>query len=156
VAVGHGPVPVQRGIDLTIRAGVSTIITGLNGTGKSALAVALAGLAAPLAGTLTARGVLAHGTAQSQPHRWRSRELLTRIGTVFQRPEHQFVARSVRDELAVGPRLTRAADADARVDELLERLRLSHLADAHPYTLSGGEQRRLSVATALATAPTVL
>lgn len=156
VAVGHGPAPVQRGVDLQIRTGVSTVITGLNGTGKSALALVLAGLAAPLAGTLTARGVLAHGTARVQPHRWRSRELLTRIGTVFQRPEHQFVARSVREELAVGPRLTRAADADARVDALLERLRLTHLADAHPYTLSGGEQRRLSVATALATAPAVL
>jgi energy-coupling factor transport system ATP-binding protein len=42
------------------------------------------------------------------------------------------------------------------VDRLLERLRLGHLAQAHPYTLSGGEQRRLSVATALATAPRVL
>jgi energy-coupling factor transport system ATP-binding protein len=41
----------------------------------------------------------------------------------------------------------------ARVDELLERLGLSALADANPFTLSGGEKRRLSVATAIATAP---
>jgi energy-coupling factor transport system ATP-binding protein len=39
------------------------------------------------------------------------------------------------------------------VDELLERLRLTHLADKHPYTLSGGEKRRLSVATALSSGP---
>ena len=44
----------------------------------------------------------------------------------------------------------------ARVDDLLERLRLAHLAEANPFTLSGGEQRRLSVATALATAPRLL
>ncbi len=43
-----------------------------------------------------------------------------------------------------------------RVDELLARLRLEHLARANPFTLSGGEQRRLSVATALATAPQLL
>ena len=42
------------------------------------------------------------------------------------------------------------------MDELLDRLRLAHLANANPYTLSGGEQRRLSVATALAAAPRVL
>src|SRR5690606_14181281 len=48
------------------------------------------------------------------------------------------------------------ADAARRVDELLDRLRLAHLAEANPFTLSGGEQRRLSVATALATAPSLL
>ena len=42
---------------------------------------------------------------------------------------------------------------EARVDELVERLRLGHVLDANPFTLSGGEKRRLSVATALANAP---
>src|SRR5688500_12172927 len=46
--------------------------------------------------------------------------------------------------------------AERRADELLERLRLTHLAGANPFTLSGGEKRRLSVATALATAPRML
>jgi energy-coupling factor transporter ATP-binding protein EcfA2 len=48
------------------------------------------------------------------------------------------------------------ADATARIDGLLQRLRLDHLADANPFTLSGGEKRRLSVATVLATAPRVM
>jgi energy-coupling factor transport system ATP-binding protein len=48
------------------------------------------------------------------------------------------------------------AEISARVADLLERLRLAHLARANPFTLSGGEQRRLSVATALATAPKLL
>jgi len=87
--------------------------------------------------------------------RWRSRELLTRIGSVFQNPEHQFLTARVRDELAVGPRaLGRSrAETAAICDALLERLRLTGLAEANPYTLSGGEQRRLSVATVLATRP---
>ncbi len=48
------------------------------------------------------------------------------------------------------------AASAARVDELLERLRLTALAAANPYTLSGGEKRRLTVAAVLATAPRVL
>ena len=49
-----------------------------------------------------------------------------------------------------------ARSVESTVDELLTRLRLAHLARANPHTLSGGEQRRLSVATALATAPPLL
>ncbi len=122
-------------------------ITGPNGVGKSTLGLTLAGLLPPLEGTVTALG-------RRDPHRWKSRDLLTRIGTVFQDPEHQFLAATVRAELEVGPRaLGRPL---AIVDELLERLRLGHLAKANPFTLSGGEQRRLSVATVLATAPRIL
>jgi energy-coupling factor transport system ATP-binding protein len=64
----------------------------------------------------------------------------------------------VRDELLLGPRRAGRDDAVAgrRADELLGRLRLDHLAGANPFTLSGGEKRRLSVATALATAPALL
>ena len=93
--------------------------------------------------------------SESQLWRWRGRDLVRAIGTVFQDPEHQFVAATVRDELAVGPRRLGVGGhaLTARVDELLERLGLSSLAGANPFTLSGGEKRRLSVATAIATAP---
>lgn len=89
---------------------------------------------------------------------WPARRLARHVGTVFQNAEHQFVRPSVRAELRLGPVLAGAgeAEADRRADALLERLRLGHLADAHPFTLSGGEKRRLSVATALATEPDVL
>ena len=90
--------------------------------------------------------------------RWRGRDLVTRVGTVFQDPEHQFVTATVRDELTVGPRRAGASAAAAadRAAELLDRLGLSGLAEANPFTLSGGEKRRLSVATAIATGPRVL
>jgi energy-coupling factor transport system ATP-binding protein len=91
-------------------------------------------------------------------HKWRAAHLTTTVGTVFQDPEHQFLTARVDDELALGPRRTGVPEDQTakRVDELLERLRLDHLRAANPFTLSGGEKRRLSVATALATQPRVL
>ena len=134
---------------LAVRAGEVVAVTGPNGAGKSTLALALGGLLAPTSGRIDAFG------EAKPPHKWRAAALTQRIGSVFQNPEHQFVTPRVVDELALGPRrLGRAAQPI--VDELLERLRLTHLAGANPFTLSGGEARRLSVATALATAPRLL
>ncbi|MFE1646799.1 ABC transporter ATP-binding protein [Microbacterium sp. P01] len=145
------------GIDLSLAGGRTLAITGPNGAGKSTLAMTVAGLLPRVAGGLVAAPAL-RGDRGPDPERWRARDLLTRIGTVFQEPEHQLLTRRVRDELAVGPRALGLSDAAtrARVDPLLERLRLSHLADVNPFTLSGGEKRRLTVATALATRPLVL
>ena len=148
---------VATGVDVTVRSGRALVVTGDNGAGKSTLALTLAGLLAPAGGALTADDALASGAGPA-PVRWRSKQLLTRIGTVFQEPEHQFVAPTVRRELAVGPEALGlpAEEVATRVDALLARLRLAHLAEANPFTLSGGEQRRLSVATVLATRPRVL
>ena len=85
---------------------------------------------------------------------WPARDLVGRIGTVFQDPEHQFLTGSVREELLLGPRRAGLSDDGRR-----PRVPMScssdcastHLAAANPFTLSGGEKRRLSVATALAT-----
>jgi energy-coupling factor transport system ATP-binding protein len=144
-------------IDLTIAEGSATALTGPNGVGKSTLALTLGGLLPALGGSLRAEDALA-ASASPDPASWRSRELLTRIGSVFQNPEHQFIASTVRAELAVGPRALGESDAevDRRVDELLERLALEQVAEANPFTLSGGQKRRLSVATALATRPRLL
>lgn len=160
--------PVATGIDVQVREGAALAIVGPNGVGKSTLGLTLAGLVPPAGGELVAAERLAAGLGPS-PVEWKSRELLIRIGTVFQDPEHQLLARTVREELEVGLHALAAgdagrssrrraldADATARVDELLERLRLTALARANPYTLSGGEKRRLTVAAALATAPRVL
>ncbi|WKD60845.1 Putative HMP/thiamine import ATP-binding protein YkoD [Corynebacterium ciconiae DSM 44920] len=144
--------PIAGPIDLDFPAGCSTVITGDNGAGKSTLALTVAGLLRPLDGEVW---VHTHQGSVS-PHRMRSRALARTLGYVFQDPEHQFVARTVREELLVGPRVIsgdKHMREHPRVDELLERLRLSHLAEANPFTLSGGQKRRLSVATALVSAP---
>lgn len=149
----HPVVPVAVVPQVRISAGQALSVTGPNGSGKSTLALTLAGLLAPAGGRLEASPALARG-ASTSPLKWRGRELISRIGTVFQEPEHQFVTGTVRDELLFGPRLL--GHGEDSVEELLVRLRLEHLADANPFTLSGGEKRRLSVATVLAASPQVL
>ncbi|MCO4263610.1 energy-coupling factor ABC transporter ATP-binding protein [Pseudarthrobacter sp. MDT3-26] len=147
------PVPVQQGITALVRSGQALTVTGPNGAGKSTFALTLAGLLAPVAGKVSAAVELSEG-AGIDPFKWKANQLISRIGTVFQEPEHQFVTGRVLDELMFGPR--HLGHGEERVDELLERLRLTHLVDANPYTLSGGEKRRLSVATVLAAHPRVL
>ncbi|HAQ59163.1 MAG TPA: ABC transporter ATP-binding protein, partial [Microbacterium sp.] len=144
-------------LDLEVRAGEVLGIVGPNGAGKSTLGLTLAGLVRPQAGRVAASAQLSDG-AKGDPITWSSRALLTRIGTVFQDPEHQLLTTTVRAELEVGPRALALPPAEiaARVEELLERLRLSALAEANPYTLSGGEKRRLTVAAMLATRPRVM
>ncbi|MEQ4520388.1 ABC transporter ATP-binding protein [Pseudarthrobacter sp. B907] len=147
------PAPVQSGITAQVRAGQALTITGPNGCGKSTFALTLAGLLEPVAGCVSATTELSAG-AGIDPYKWKAQQLIARIGTVFQEPEHQFVTGRVLDELMFGPR--HLGRGEERVDELLERLRLRDLVDANPYTLSGGEKRRLSVATVLAAHPQVL
>lgn len=150
--------PALAATSATLPAGRALAVTGRNGSGKSTLALLLAGLLAPTAGTVLAEPALGGPAGERRLARWHGRDLVRAVGTVFQDPEHQFVASTVRDELLVGPRrlgVTRQAGED-RVAELLDRLGLTALAGANPFTLSGGEKRRLSVATAIATAPQVL
>ena len=147
--------PVRSGIDLTLERGVSTCIVGANGAGKSTFALTLAGLLPPLEGTVEVE--TSDGTA-GDPHEWSSKQLLGRMSMVFQEPEYQFLAATVAEELAIGPRAAGMSEAEIAplVDEHLEALGLTKLARANPMTLSGGEKRRLSVATALISAPELL
>jgi energy-coupling factor transport system ATP-binding protein len=133
--------------DLHVCAGEAVALTGANGVGKSTCARMLGGLVEPAGGCL-----------QPPLHRWRARTLAGFVGSVFQEPEHQFLARTVAEELELGPLRLGSPPAVARErrEELLARLHLERLADANPFTLSGGEQRRLSVGTALATRPQLL
>lgn len=176
--LGDTPAPVptdlpvlRSSINLTLHAGEHLSVLGPNGAGKSTLALTLAGLLTAPDGTLTATDALRnydgnHGgeRAHWDVPTWTPAQMLSRIGYVFQEPEYQFIRGTVREELELGPRrlaaLTRKPlnedDLTARTNELATHLRLTHLLDANPFTLSGGEKRRLSVASALATAPKIL
>jgi energy-coupling factor transport system ATP-binding protein len=138
-------------IDLQVNSSEALAIVGPNGSGKSTLALLLGGLLRPSRGSVTG--------SERQPI-WRvpADRLARMIGSVFQDPEHQFLTDSVRNELTLAPLQQRIAmvEASRRAAGLMERLHLTALADANPFTLSGGEKRRLSVATALAGEPSVL
>ncbi|AJT42029.1 ABC transporter ATP-binding protein [Psychromicrobium lacuslunae] len=164
LAVGRRAVAAAQGLNLEIQAGQALAITGPNGSGKSTLALTLGGLLKPISGVLKAEPELADGLG-AQPRSWKAKDLIARIGSVFQEPEHQFVTGNVRDELAFGLRHqgrrgTEKEGAEkewaARVDELLEALGLADFAEANPFTLSGGQKRRLSVATVMAAKPKLL
>lgn len=141
---------VLRDIDLDVARGEFIAVVGGNGAGKTTLVQAIAGVIVP-----PRRAVHIDGRDVA---RLGARELTERVGFVFQNPEHQFIAATVSAELAHGLR-RRGLDDDAvraRTAEVLERFGLSEKAESHPFLLSGGQKRRLSVATALVTGAPVL
>lgn len=145
-----GRVIVLDSIDLELRAGEFLAIAGVNGAGKSTLTRALAGLVPLSAGSVELEGaplVLLD-----------ARQIGDRIGYVFQNPEHQFITRTVADELAYGLRARRRdqTEIDTAVQAMLERFDLARYAETDPFLLSHGEKRRLSAATALITEPRIL
>lgn len=141
---------ILHGIDLDIEAGSLTAIIGANGAGKTTLIQSIAGVVPP-----PKRHVVIDDL---DPGSASPRDLAERIGFVFQNPEHQFIAHTVFEELAHGLRLRHVPqdELEQRVDEMLERFGLQAKAQTHPFLLSGGEKRRLSVGTALITRPRVL
>lgn len=150
LTVRRGRTEILHGVDLDLAPGSLTAIVGANGAGKTTLIQALAGVVPPPRGQVSLDGL---DPATASP-----RELSAHVGFVFQNPEHQFIAATVFDELAHGLRLQRLPDAevDERVAAMLTRFGLTHKADVHPFLLSGGEKRRLSVGTALIARPAVL
>ncbi|WP_432564904.1 ATP-binding cassette domain-containing protein [Kineococcus sp. SYSU DK003] len=147
------PATVLRAVDVTVRAGRVTPVTGDSGAGKSSLLAVLAGLARPTSGRLLAAAGLA-ADGRREPHRWRSRDLAARTGWVPQFPEHTFLAHTVREEAAATAAVL-GRDTD-RAGRLLELLGLADRAEVNPFQLSGGEQRRLALAGALAAGPAVV
>ncbi|MFP1714855.1 ATP-binding cassette domain-containing protein [Gardnerella leopoldii] len=158
LAISHNSEPIARHINLEFKAGQITALVGANGAGKSTLSLTLAGLLPAVSGEVVASDALAQGANGTDPMKWKSPDLAKRISYVFQNPEHQFACGSVLDEVMLGPLRTgvSADEARAKAQELLKRFRLARYAKANPYTLSGGEKRRLTVAASLAAAPRVL
>ena len=115
-------------VSLRLGGGELVALVGPNGAGKSSILSALAGLVRSSADKAVVGG----------RDVGKGRYL---VGYVFQNPEHQFVATTVRSELAVG------GTPPERVDRLLRQFHLVSHQDHHPLTLSGGQARRLSVAT---------
>jgi energy-coupling factor transport system ATP-binding protein len=134
---------ILQGISFSIRAGEMIAIVGANGSGKTTLSKCISGLLPRTIGEIKFNHV-----ALSE---WKEKELWKRLGYVFQNPEHQFICDTVFDEIAFGLRIDQRSEQEIndKVSNILEMTRLEQLAHAHPFTLSQGQKRRLSVATML-------
>jgi energy-coupling factor transport system ATP-binding protein len=149
-SVSAEDIPALRNVHLRVHAGDFCAIVGQNGAGKTTLAKYMTKILEPPPGTVFLNGVDVAGL--SLP------DVTRHIGYVFQNPEHQFVEDTVYDELAYSLRVRGADEATVRmrVLEMLELFQLRSLAHFHPFGLSQGEKRRLSVATMLIVGPDVL
>jgi energy-coupling factor transport system ATP-binding protein len=139
----RGKRTVLHDVRVEIGRGEFVAVIGENGAGKSSLVQAIGGVMTVPRGTVFVDG---RDVRRTPPPR-----LAERVGFVFQNPEHQFIAHTVFDEMAHGLRRRRLPDAEVttRTWAMLERFGLAGAADAHPFLLSGGQKRRLSVGTAL-------
>ncbi|MBE1878280.1 ABC transporter ATP-binding protein [Myceligenerans pegani] len=150
LTVNRSGVTVLDDVSLTAGRGDFVAVVGTNGAGKTTLLRAIAGVAPPPRRTVTVAGL--------DPARANVRELARRVGFVFQNPEHQFVRYTVAEELAHALEVQRvpAERIAERVEEMLTRFGLAEHRDRHPFLLSGGQKRRLSVGTALIAGAEVL
>jgi len=146
---GSGP-PVLRELSFALGAGERVALLGRNGAGKSTVARLLTGLLYPGAGTVWVGDWDSRGR--------RPEELARRVGSVFQHADQQLFARTVREDVAFGPRALGhdAADCDRRTAHALDLLELAALADEHPYDLPPPFRKLAALAGALALEPLVL
>lgn len=146
LGVRRGDRTVLSGVDLDLREGEVTVVLGINGSGKSSLLLALAGL-------VPSTGALDDGPGTTRPDGPRRRSRRGRrsrtVGMAFQHPEHQFLGRTVGDDLAWWPRRAGldSTETARRVAAVVGDYRLDGLGTRDPFRLSGGQQRRLSLAS---------
>lgn len=144
-----GP-PVLHDVSLSVQPGELIAVMGDNGSGKSTFLQCLLGLLRPAGGRVE---ILGHDT-RTTPVSTLARE----VAYVFQNPDHQLFADTVWDEASLAPRNFRLWDgaAEARVASLLEAAGLAERHTDHPYRLSYGEKRRLTLAAVLSYAPRLI
>jgi cobalt/nickel transport system ATP-binding protein len=142
-------------VDLDIGLGEQIVILGANGSGKSTLLKVLDGLVKPDAGRIEAFGEDITKIADNPQS---AQRLHRKVGLVFQDADVQLFSPTVWDDVAFGP-LQMGWSADevkAHVDEALEIMGVAGIARRAPYELSGGEKKRVAIATVLSLDPEVL
>ncbi|HVQ93061.1 MAG TPA: ABC transporter ATP-binding protein [Mycobacteriales bacterium] len=151
-----GRFPALAGVSLQVRQGERLALLGANGCGKSTLLKLLDGLVFPDSGSYTAFGQPV--TEDALEDEQFSRGFRSRVGFVFQNSDVQLFSPTVREEVAFGCLqlgLSRDETA-ARVDDVLHLLDLTELADRAPFQLSGGQKKKVAIASVLVMNPDVL
>ncbi|WP_103381579.1 energy-coupling factor ABC transporter ATP-binding protein [Pseudonocardia dioxanivorans] len=142
--------PALRGVDLRIDPGERVALLGPNGAGKTTFVLQLNGILTPAAGTVAVGGLPVR-----KPN---LQEIRRRVGIVFQDPDDQLFMPTVREDVAFGPANfgVTGAELTARVDAALAEVGMAGHADRSPLHLSGGQRRRVALATVLACDPEIL
>ena len=148
--------PALDGVSLDVVAGEKLALLGANGCGKSTLLKVLDGLVFPTGGTFHAFGELV--TEDTVEDEQFSKGFRSRVGFVFQNSDAQVFSPTVREEVAFGClQLGMSQDETlARVEDVLAMLDIADLADRAPFQLSGGQKKRVAIASVLVMNPEVL
>lgn len=146
VRFSYGPVEALRGVSLAIESGERLALVGPNGAGKTTLTRLLVALRRPAAGHVT---VGDWDVARRRPD-----EMARRVGYAFQHADQQLFARTVRDDVAFGPR--RLGRPGAPVEGVLDELGLMEVAGLHPYDVPAPVRKLIALAGVLAMEPGVL
>jgi energy-coupling factor transport system ATP-binding protein len=155
VAAGASPTPALRDIHLAVKAGEFLAVLGPTGAGKTTLCLALNGLVPHSTGGAFRGDVWVAGrNTKTQP----VAELATQVGVVFQDSESQLFNMTVEDEVAFGPESLGlpVEEIERRAAWALDAVGLADLRARSPAHLSGGQQRRLAIASVLAMQPGIL
>ena len=156
VHYAYRDIPALNGVSLCVPAGQCIALLGANGSGKSTLLRLLAALCYPDRGRLAAFGeALSAERMQQEAFAYAFRR---RVGLVFQSPDVQLFNPTVFDELAFGPlQLGWAREEILRcVNATLAEFAITELRHRSPHRLSGGEKKRVALASVLITRPEVL
>ncbi|GIN65466.1 energy-coupling factor transporter ATPase [Bacillus sonorensis] len=142
-AIGYRKKTVADGINLQIQKGAWVSVIGKNGSGKSTFLKSLIRLEAVKKGRIYVE--------DRELKKWSDKALYDKAGFVFQNPELQFIQDTVFEEIAFGARQRHWPEEQIKrkTSELLTEFGLASHAKVHPFTLSLGQKRRLSVATML-------
>lgn len=147
-SVGGDVLPVLKGINLEFYAGDRIAVVGGNGSGKTTLLKQLAGLSVPRSGEVEIDGVNT---------RSRSASKLSEIAAyLYQHPQQMFLKDSIRSDIALFPEGRGIENWEELVDDTLNRVNLTDFADRDGRALSGGQQRRATLAIGLAMRPRIL
>jgi cobalt/nickel transport system ATP-binding protein len=156
VHFAYDRVPALRGLSLEIRAGESVALLGPNGSGKSTLLRALDGLC------FATRGAVSFDGTELTPELLQSDDFALSfrrsVALVFQNPDVQLFNPTVFDEVAFGPAQLEWPKAQIveRVNGALQLMAIEHLRDRPPYRLSGGEKKRVALASVIVLDPEVV
>jgi cobalt/nickel transport system ATP-binding protein len=151
--------PALKDVTLKINAGEHVAIMGANGSGKSTLLSILNALAYPTSGEFYAFDCpVTEEVFDSLEDNEQSRYFRKKVGFVFQNSDVQLFCSTVYDEVAFGPLQLDLSKEEVkkRTEEVIEMVGITNLRDRSPHTLSGGEKKKVCIASVLSVNPDVL